>query len=204
MYWDGRTSTAGKFFQNTYNQQADDRRTMLAGLRQSRKQTRRMTVKLTGSISHIQQAVTGLLLLMLAACDGIGMDDRQLLERAAEYTQNGEMNAAVIELKNILQRNPDNAEARYRLASIYLEYEDYPAAEKQFRRAGEAGWNPAESRIGLVKSMLEQNEYSAALKECVVDDAFPVDAQADLTALRAVALTGLEQQEDARAALSAG
>ena len=159
-------------------------------------------MKQTGWISYRQQAVTGILLLMLAACGGIGMDDQQLLEHAAEYAQNGEMNAAVIELKNILQRNPDNAEARYRLASIYLQYEDYPAAEKQFRRAGEAGWNSAESRIGLVKSMLEQNEYSAALKECVVDDTFPVDAQADLTALRAVALTGLERQEDALAALS--
>jgi len=157
-----------------------------------------------GWMSRLQQAVMGFLLLMLAACGGIGMDDQQLLERVAEYNQNGEMNAAVIELKNILQRNPDNAEARYRLASIYLQYEDFPAAEIQFRRAGEAGWNSAESRIGLLESMLEQNKYNAALKECVVDDAFPVDAQADLTALRAVALTGLEQQEDALAALSSG
>ena len=161
-------------------------------------------MKPMGWVSRLQQAVMGFLLLMLAACGGIAMDDQQLLERAAEYTQNGEMKAAVIELKNVLQRNPDNAEARYRLASIYLQYEDFPAAEKQFQRAGEAGWKPTESRIGLVKSMLAQDEYSAALKECVVDDAFPVDAQADLTALRAVALTGLEQQEDALAALSAG
>lgn len=161
-------------------------------------------MKPTSWMSHIQQAVMCFLLLMLTACGGIGMDDQQLLGRAAVHTQNGEIQAAVIELKNILQRSPDNAEARYRLASIYLEYEDFPAAEKQFQRAGEAGWNPAESRIGLVKSMLEQNEYSAALKECVVEDAFPTNAQADLTALRAVALAGLGQQEDALAALNAG
>lgn len=161
-------------------------------------------MKPTGWISHIRQAVMCFLLLMLTACGGFGMDDQQLLGRAAEHAQKGEIQAAVIELKNILQRSPDNAEARYRLASIYLEYEDFPAAEKQFRRAGEAGWNPAESRIGLVKSMLEQGEYSAALKECVVEDAFPANAQADITALRAVALTGLEQRENALAALNAG
>jgi tetratricopeptide (TPR) repeat protein len=140
---------------------------------------------------------------MLTACGGFGMNDQQLLERAAEYTRNGEIQAAVIELKNILQRNPDNAEARYRLASIYLEYEDFPAAERQFRLAGEAGWNPAESCIGLVKSMLKQDEYSAALKACVVEDAFPANDQADLTALRALALAGLGQQENALATLSA-
>ena len=160
-------------------------------------------MKPTDSMSHIQQAVMCFLLLMLTACGGFGMNDQQLLERAGEHTKNGEIQAAVIELKNILQRSPDNAEARYRLASIYLEYEDFPAAERHFRLAGEAGWNPAESRIGLVKSMLEQDEHSTALKECVVEDAFPANAQADLTALRALALAGLEQQENAQAALKA-
>ena len=143
------------------------------------------------------------LLLMLTACGSFGMNDQQLLERAAEYAKNGEIQAAVIELKNILQRSPDNAEARYRLASIYLEYEDFPAAERHFRFAGEAGWNPADSRIGLVKSMLEQDKHSAALKECVVEGGYPANAQADLTALRALALAGLEQQENAQAALKA-
>lgn len=160
-------------------------------------------MKPTDSMSHIQQAVMCFLLLMLTACGGFGMNDQQLLERAGEHTKNGEIQAAVIELKNILQRSPDNAEARYRLASIYLEYEDFPAAARHFRLAGEAGWNPAESRIGLVKSMLEQDEHSTALKECVVEDAFPANAQADLTALRALALAGLEQQENAQAALKA-
>jgi len=160
-------------------------------------------VKPTDSMSHIQQAVMCFLLLMLTACGGFGMNDQQLLERAGEHTKNGEIQAAVIELKNILQRSPDNAEARYRLASIYLEYEDFPAAERHFRLAGEAGWNPAESRIGLVKSMLKQDEYSAALKECVVEDAFPANARADLTALRALALAGLEQQENSQATLDA-
>ena len=90
-------------------------RATLVGLRQSSEQTRRIAVKLMGRLSHIQQAVTGFLLLMLTACGGFGMDDQQLLERAAEYTQSGEIQAAVIELKNVLQRSPDNAEARYRL-----------------------------------------------------------------------------------------
>ena len=160
-------------------------------------------MKPTDWMSHIQQAVMCFLLLMLTACGSFGMNDQQLRERAAEHTSNGEIPAAVIELKNVLQRSPDNAEARYRLASIYLEYEDFPAAARHFRLAGEAGWNPAESRIGLVKSMLEQDEYSAALKACVVEDAFPANAQADLTALRAVALAGLGQQENAQAALNA-
>ena len=160
-------------------------------------------MKPTDSMSHIQQAVMCFLLLMLTACGGFGMNDQQLLERAGEHTKNGEIQAAVIELKNILQRSPDNAEARYRLASIYLEFEDFPAAERHFRLAGIAGWNPAKSRIGLVKSMLKQDEYSAALKACVVEDAFPANAQADLTALHALALAGLEQQENAQATLNA-
>ena len=50
-------------------------------------------------------------LATLAAC-GLANDPASRIERAAEHQANGEYRASMIELKNALQDEPDNVEAR--------------------------------------------------------------------------------------------
>ena len=78
--------------------------------------------------------------LTLAACDGIGMSSERMLERAKGYLAEADVAAAAIELRNAVQADPENAEARYLLGGINLDFGDFASAEKEFRLASKAGW----------------------------------------------------------------
>jgi putative PEP-CTERM system TPR-repeat lipoprotein len=85
----------------------------------------------------------GRLLLLSAVClptaCGGGLTDAQHVEKAQRYAAEGQVNAAVIELKNALQQNPDNPSARKLLGELHLEVGDAAGAEKELRRARKLG-----------------------------------------------------------------
>ncbi len=54
---------------------------------------------------------------------------------AKEYLQKNDSKAAVIQIKNALQQNPDLPEARYLLGSTLLQQGDVVAAEVELRKA---------------------------------------------------------------------
>lgn len=56
---------------------------------------------------------------------------------AIERLQGGDVNAAIIQLRNAIQEDPENAEARATLGRLYLERGDLVGAEKELSRAYE-------------------------------------------------------------------
>ena len=60
-----------------------------------------------------------------------------LVASAKEYLARNDRNAAVIQLKNALQKDPDNAEARFLLGKALLENGELAAAEKELNKANE-------------------------------------------------------------------
>ena len=78
---------------------------------------------------------TLILLLALAACGGSDSVEEHLA-RASQFIAASEYKAAVIELKNALQKDQQSAEARWLLGKVYLESGDALSAEKElFMRA---------------------------------------------------------------------
>lgn len=61
----------------------------------------------------------------------------QLLESAQTHITNKDNNSAIIELKNVIQLQPNNAEARFLLGEIYLSTGNGAAAEKELESAFE-------------------------------------------------------------------
>ena len=59
--------------------------------------------------------------LVITACGNFGLNEEQLLQRAKQFLQEKEYIAAAIEARNTLQKNPDNAEARYIMGVIMLD-----------------------------------------------------------------------------------
>ena len=124
-------------------------------------------------------------------------DPAQLIAEARHYRQQGDVNAAVIQLKNALQQNPDNRDARRLLGEVYIEQADAVSAEKELRRALQLGTPSTELVILLGRSMLLQGQYQRLLDELTgVPD--PAGRPAIL-ALRAGALLGLGNRVDAAA-----
>ena len=75
---------------------------------------------------------------LLYGCSG-GATDAQYLANAQKYFDAGKMNAAAIELKNVLKENPDNSRARLLLGKLHIETGNLPAAEKELTKARKLG-----------------------------------------------------------------
>jgi putative PEP-CTERM system TPR-repeat lipoprotein len=131
--------------------------------------------------------------LAIAGCNG--GDPEALIADARAYRQKGEINAAVIQLKNALQKKPDHRTARVLLAEVYLEHGDPVSAEKELRRALALGATAAELNPLLGKSMLMQGQYERVLDE--IKGATDAGQRASLLALRGNALLGLRKSEQA-------
>lgn len=142
--------------------------------------------------------ILALLVLPLLACSDWFQDEQQLMQKAADYLANRNFNAAVIELKNVLQANPDNARARYLLAGINLDYGDYETAAKEYRRAESAGWSNEETRLGVARSLLGMGQYSELRDATQPDDSWTATGRANLLALQAAAEAVLGDTDRAR------
>lgn len=123
-------------------------------------------------------------------------------QAAQEYYAQGEMRAAIIELKNVLQKAPDNAAARLLLGQAYLNIDDGAGAEKELQRARELGLTDETTLIALGKAWLLQGKYAPVLAEIRPGEELPALRRAPRLILRAEAFTGARRYDEARAALN--
>jgi putative PEP-CTERM system TPR-repeat lipoprotein len=128
--------------------------------------------------------------LALPACGDLLMDEQQTLQKAHDYLAGRNITAAAIELRNTLQANPDNAEARYLLAGINLDFGDYAGAQKEFKHAEQAGWDAEQTRLGIARCLLGLGRYQELLA-VEINDQWSAGTRAELLGLHAVAEAGL-------------
>lgn len=107
--------------------------------------------------------------LLAAGCGGDKPE--ALIASAKTYLAKNDRQAAIIQLKNALQKNPDNAEARFLLGRTELEIEDPASAENELRRALALKYPAAEVTPLLGRALLAQGAYKK-----VVDEIGPVTA----------------------------
>ena len=120
------------------------------------------------------------------------------MEEAIAHLNRGDPKAAVIELKNALQQDPTNADARLLLGEVYVQLGDGASAEKELVAARERGI--AEHRIlgPLGRALLLQRRYADILDQIQPADR-PAALEAEIALLRGDAHVGLQQFDEARA-----
>lgn len=106
------------------------------------------------------------------------------VQKAKDYRDAGELIAAVIELKNALQKNPENLEARVLLGRVYLQMNKGAEAEKELRRARELGLERAAVITLLGQAFLIQGKLSELFEQVTVSDGFSDKVKAEVYALR--------------------
>jgi tetratricopeptide (TPR) repeat protein len=136
----------------------------------------------------------------VAGCGQSG-DPERLIAKAHEYRGKNDNKAAIIELKNVLQKNANHPEARYLLGLAYYDTRDYRMAEQELRRALELKYDQAKVMPPLAKSMLVAGEYQKVLDQVPLDENAGNVTQAEVLTLRARAMMGLKQGANAREAL---
>ena len=138
--------------------------------------------------------------LFLAAC---GRDADSLVKSAQEYLAKGDANSAVIQLRNVLQKAPDNAEARYLLGTTLLDRRDSAGAVKELRRALELGYPQGKVVPRLVQAMLEDGDAKEVVAEFGNANLDSPDAQAALKTSIGEAQLSLGKMSEAEAAFTA-
>lgn len=150
----------------------------------------------------IQKVRLSLLVLFVLGLSGCGMGHQsvpQMLALARQAIEKGDDQAAIIQLKSALQQDTQNAEIRYLLGTIYLRNGNAASAEKEIRRAFEAGYARDQTAVALANAMLGLGEYKRVVDEITVPDDAAAEVKARLLAVRGNAHLGLGETEQARA-----
>lgn len=148
----------------------------------------------------IRYCLLALPLLLITSC-GQGLSEQQMLDKAKTHLHDGDLKSGAIELRNTLQKNSENAQARYLLGSISYRFGDMDAAEKEFRRAALAGWDQQQTQLALARTFIAKNELQKLLDEIIVQETWSANNRANISALRALAEASLNQTELAKTTL---
>lgn len=134
--------------------------------------------------------------LVLAACGN--SDPASQLADAKKLLEKSDVKAATIQLKNVLQQQADNGEARFLLGEIYLKSLDYPSAEKELRRAFDLKFDPNRVAPQLARTLFELRQFPKVVSD--VDPAAITDPTARATVLvyRARALLAQGKMAEAK------
>lgn len=138
--------------------------------------------------------IAAALILSLTGC---GKSPEQHFRQAQELVQKPDYKAAVIELKTVLQAQPDNREARLLLSEVYLKKEAYPDAESELSKARTAGAPDEQVLPALAKVYVRMGEPQKALDLGTPATVQSPDALALLYAARAEAQLYLGKRAEA-------
>lgn len=137
-------------------------------------------------------------LFAAGGCSNKTETSQKLTEEARTYHQKGDHKAAVIQLKNALQKNPENGEARYLLGLVYNDLDNWASAEKELRKALQLKMDKAKVLPALGKALLAQGQFQKILDEIQPAPETKGVAGA-LLALRGNALLALGRQDESKA-----
>lgn len=153
----------------------------------------------TVMMQEIIKRFLGACVICLPVACGGSHTDVQYVDRAQDYLDRGELKAASIELKNALQMNRDNAQARLLLGKVQLEVGNVAEAEKELRRASELSVADGAVLPLLARALLRQGNQEE-LQALPVENLTSKDQKAEVFA--AQGLGDLAQAEvDAAAGL---
>ena len=141
-----------------------------------------------------------LLTAVLVGCNQESVDD--YLERGKQFSANKEWKSAIIEFKNAVKLEPENAQARAELGQAYTQTFSSNAAIKELSRAIDLGYNKDELIIPLAKSYRQINQSQNILDNITVNDSQSKNTQALVNAYRGIAYLRLDQKDEAKKALS--
>ncbi|MBS0446602.1 MAG: PEP-CTERM system TPR-repeat protein PrsT [Proteobacteria bacterium] len=147
-------------------------------------------------------AALALACALLTGCNQDTADAR--LASARQYLAQHDAKSAAIELKNALQLDPNQVEARYQLGKLLFDAGDYGAAAIELRKAFDLGYSPDVVVPPLAQALLRQGQGHALIEQFGAVRLGVPGAVADLQTSLAIAYA-LEPRrgEQSRAALDA-
>ncbi len=104
-----------------------------------------------------------ILWIVLSTCVASFAVAEDYYQQAHNHYRNADTRSAIIQLKNLLQQDPKHREGRLLLGKIYLENRQFPAAEKELRRAFELDIAIVKVTPSMVAALIGLQRYQDAL-----------------------------------------
>ncbi len=139
--------------------------------------------------------------LCMAGC--FGDSPESLMASARKHIEAKDSKTAVIELKNVLQQQPENAEGRFLLGKLLLDSGEAVSALVELQKAQELGYDPERLNPVLARAMLNNGNAQAVVSTFAGKSLKAPGAQADLQATLAEAYIQLRKPAEAEAAVAA-
>ena len=149
----------------------------------------------------IKPGIPALLCVLMWSC-AQDKTDLDHLQQAKQFHEKNQWRAAMIELKNALQKNPQNLEARQLLGMLYLDMGEGAPAEKELRRAAEGVSAKGPFAASIAHAMLLQRQPEKLLAEFSPPHFDDHDASPELLGMRAEAFAALGKFESAQTAVA--
>jgi putative PEP-CTERM system TPR-repeat lipoprotein len=143
------------------------------------------------------------IVLVAALVAGCSEKPEAMLASAKELLAKNDRNAAVIQLRNALQKNPDLSEARYVLGKSLYDSGDLPGAEKELRKANDLSYDPDNVTPLLARVMLQMGQFKKVISEFGRTRLDSPDSRADLQTTLAYARSYNDDNEGARSGFEA-
>src|SRR5581483_1389207 len=112
---------------------------------------------------NLRTSVLCLAIVVLEACQR--NDPGTLVGSAKDQMAKREYSAAIIKLKNALQQDPTNTEARYLLGVASLENGDFASADIELSKAKQSGYGGEDLEVALARSMLGRGQHAKLINE---------------------------------------
>ncbi len=138
-------------------------------------------------------------LATLTACSGESPAD--LMGSAKDYLAKGDVKAAMIQLKTVLQTDPASAEARFLLGKALLDSGDTTAATIELEKALDLKYPEQTVAPEIARALRATGEFQRLVDKFGQRDLDDPKAQADLQASLAAAYGALGRLDDARKAV---
>ncbi len=143
---------------------------------------------------------TLILLSLLTACDGGAKREEQYLNRAQLFYEANNYEKAVLEARNVLQINPNSADARYLLGLIAEADNDLSTAFNFFSAAVQADSRHVKSLNKLASYYIRSRDFAKGQEQ--IDVVFSIDSN-NIDALANTAVLHASKNENEKAILKA-
>ncbi|MEM7082316.1 MAG: XrtA/PEP-CTERM system TPR-repeat protein PrsT [Pseudomonadota bacterium] len=145
-------------------------------------------------MNRVRKLISGAVLLMLigvaSGCGESKTEEQRMADAAVAY-ENGQYRAALIELKNVLQENPNNKDARVLLANTSIKIGDADSAAKELERAARLGATPQEIYALQQRTWLKLGSFQELIDNFSDVKASGDEERAEMQLLFAKAQNGL-------------
>lgn len=136
------------------------------------------------------------LLLALAGCGKPHFTTEEHIQRAKDFSANSRYSEAFIELRNVLQQQPDHPQGNLLLAEIILKMGDPFLAETSLKKAREIGVSVKSTRMLMSRALMAQGRFNDVLQEVALDPDASLENRLDQMNIRGEALMALSRANE--------